>query len=98
MRFPFESEEAQQLNRDIFEAIYYGAMKASCELAQINGPYETYQGSPVSKGVSKPIPLHTRRIGAGTVDLPIRHVERHAIEPLELDGTSQSRRSIRCSQ
>ena len=52
MRFPFESEEAQQLNRDIFETIYYAALKASCELAKINGTYETYQGSPVSKGVS----------------------------------------------
>jgi ribonucleoside-diphosphate reductase subunit M1 len=53
MRFPFESEEAQQLNRDIFETIYYAALKASCELATIKGPYETYTGSPVSKGVSR---------------------------------------------
>lgn len=52
MRYPFESEEAQKLNRDIFETIYYSALKASCELAKANGPYETYQGSPVSKGVS----------------------------------------------
>ena len=52
MRFPFESEEAQKLNRDIFETIYYAAVKTSCELSKIHGPYETYQGSPVSKGVS----------------------------------------------
>lgn len=52
MRYPFESEEAQQLNRDIFETIYYASLKASCELAKVKGPYETYQGSPVSKGVS----------------------------------------------
>lgn len=51
MRFPFESEQAQQLNRDIFETIYYAALKASCELARIHGAYETYPGSPVSKGV-----------------------------------------------
>jgi ribonucleotide reductase alpha subunit len=51
MRFPFESEEAQQLNRDIFETIYYAALKTSCELAKLNGPHETYPGSPVSKGV-----------------------------------------------
>ncbi|CAF5196925.1 unnamed protein product, partial [Rotaria magnacalcarata] len=51
MRFPFESEEAQKLNRDIFETIYYAALKASCELAKANGPYETYPGSPVSKGI-----------------------------------------------
>jgi len=52
MRYPFESQEAQQLNADIFETIYYAALKASCELAQRFGPYETYAGSPVSKGVS----------------------------------------------
>jgi ribonucleoside-diphosphate reductase subunit M1 len=51
MRYPFDSEQAQKLNRDIFEAIYYGALKASCELARKYGPYETYAGSPVSKGI-----------------------------------------------
>merc|ERR1719266_1041447 len=51
MRFPFESEEAQLLNKQIFETIYYGAMEASCELAKQHGPYETYSGSPVSKGI-----------------------------------------------
>ena len=52
MRYPFESEEAQDLNRKIFETIYYAALTASCELAQVDGPYETYPGSPASKGVS----------------------------------------------
>lgn len=52
MRFPFESDEARQLNKDIFETIYYSALKASCELAERLGPYETYEGSPVSQGVS----------------------------------------------
>ena len=50
MRFPFESAEAELLNRQMFETIYYGALEASCELAQELGPYETYKGSPVSKG------------------------------------------------
>jgi len=54
MQLAFESEEAQQLNRDIFETIYYSALKASCELAQLHGPYETYEGSPVSHGVIGP--------------------------------------------
>ncbi len=48
---PFESQEAQQLNEDIFETIYFAALTASCELAQSEGPYETYAGSPVSKGI-----------------------------------------------
>ncbi len=52
MRYPFESEEAMQLNKDIFETIYYGAVKASCQMAKEDGPYETYEGSPMSKGVS----------------------------------------------
>jgi len=51
MRYPFESEEAQLLNRKIFETIYYGALEASCELAQELGTYESYPGSPISKGI-----------------------------------------------
>jgi len=51
MRFPFDSEEAQQLNKEIHETIYYAAMTASKDLAKIEGAYETFPGSPVSKGV-----------------------------------------------
>lgn len=51
MRFPFESEEARKLNSEIFETIYYAAMTASKDLSKIDGPYETFAGSPVSKGV-----------------------------------------------
>ncbi|KAG8035728.1 hypothetical protein G9C98_001384 [Cotesia typhae] len=51
LRYPFESEEAQKLNIQIFETLYYGALEASCELAQEKGVYETYHGSPVSKGI-----------------------------------------------
>jgi len=48
---PFESEEAQRLNEDIHETIYYGAMMASLELAKKDGPYETWKGSPISEGI-----------------------------------------------
>ena len=51
MRFPFESPEAKQLNAEIFETIYYAAMTASKDLAKKEGEYETFQGSPLSKGV-----------------------------------------------
>ncbi|RVE64852.1 hypothetical protein OJAV_G00130240 [Oryzias javanicus] len=51
MRYPFESPEAQLLNTQIFETIYYAALEASCELAAELGAYETYEGSPVSKGI-----------------------------------------------
>ena len=50
MRYPFESDNAMKLNKQIFETIYYGALEASCELAEKYGVYETYEGSPVSKG------------------------------------------------
>lgn len=51
MRLPFESEGAAELNKAIFETIYYSALEASCEIAAEEGAYETYDGSPVSKGV-----------------------------------------------
>ena len=38
------------MNKQIFETIYYGALEASCELAETDGPYSTYEGSPVSQG------------------------------------------------
>ena len=51
MRFPFESDEAKKLNSEIFETIYYAALTASKDLAKVEGPYETYEGSPISKGI-----------------------------------------------
>ena len=50
MRFPFDSEEAKTLNKEIFETIYYAACTASKDLAIAEGPYETYEGSPISQG------------------------------------------------
>ncbi len=49
--FPFESEEARALNREVFETIYFASMSASKDLAKVEGPYETIKGSPVSKGI-----------------------------------------------
>lgn len=51
MRFAFDSEEARQLNRDIFETIYFAALTESCALAEAHGHYETFPGSPASEGV-----------------------------------------------
>lgn len=51
LKIPFDSEKAKQLNKDIFETIYFGACTASCELAKEEGPYETYEGSPASQGI-----------------------------------------------
>lgn len=51
MRLPFDSEASRKINREIFETIYYGSMETSMELAKEHGPYETFRGSPVSKGI-----------------------------------------------
>ncbi len=51
LRMPFDSPEAKGLNEDIFETIYYAAVETSMELAKVQGTYETYGGSPASKGI-----------------------------------------------
>ncbi|KAK7048647.1 ribonucleoside-diphosphate reductase [Favolaschia claudopus] len=50
LRMPFESPAAKEINLQIFETIYHGALEASVELAERDGPYETYEGSPASQG------------------------------------------------
>mmetsp|Transcript_15376 Transcript_15376/g.34455 ORF Transcript_15376/g.34455 Transcript_15376/m.34455 type:complete len:790 (-) Transcript_15376:36-2405(-) len=50
LRLPFDCEKARVLNKGIFETIYFGALTASVDLAEKDGSYETYQGSPLSKG------------------------------------------------
>ncbi|VVC41387.1 Ribonucleotide reductase R1 subunit, N-terminal,Ribonucleotide reductase large subunit, N- [Cinara cedri] len=51
MRYPFGSLESRKLNIQIFETLYYGALEASCELAENYGTYSSYQGSPISQGI-----------------------------------------------
>jgi len=51
LRMPFDSDEAKRLNEDIFETIYFAAMETSMELAKVEGTYETFEGSPASKGI-----------------------------------------------
>jgi len=50
LRLPFESDEAKRLNKDIFETIYFASMSASHDLAVKHGPYQSFKGSPLSKG------------------------------------------------
>ena len=47
----FSSAKSRQLNKQVFETIYHASLERSCELAEIEGPYETFQGSPASKGI-----------------------------------------------
>jgi ribonucleoside-diphosphate reductase alpha chain len=51
MDFVFNSSEAKQLNTNIFETIYHAALETSVELSKLHGPYESFKGSPASKGV-----------------------------------------------
>ncbi len=51
LRMPFESDEAKLLNQEIFETIYFASLTASNELAEKDGAYESYPGSPVSQGI-----------------------------------------------
>jgi len=50
LRLPFESDAAKQLNKEIFETIYFAAMTASKDLAKVEGPYSSFAGSPASRG------------------------------------------------
>jgi len=50
LRHAFDSEEARILNKNIFETIYYAALCASKDIAKVDGPYQTFEGSPISKG------------------------------------------------
>ena len=51
LRMTFGSEESRKLNRDIFETIYHASLESSCELSEMYGKYETFKGSPFSKGI-----------------------------------------------
>ena len=51
LKMAFESDEAKKLNKEIFETIYFASMETSMELATKYGTYESYTGSPVSKGI-----------------------------------------------
>jgi ribonucleoside-diphosphate reductase alpha chain len=50
MRLPFTSDKAKKLNQEIFETLYFASVEASWELAKIEGPYSTFEGSPISQG------------------------------------------------
>jgi len=51
LRLPFDCEGARLVNKEVFETIYFAALHCSCDLAKAEGAYETYAGSPISKGI-----------------------------------------------
>jgi ribonucleoside-diphosphate reductase alpha chain len=54
LRYPYDSKEAKQLNQEILETMYFASARASCDLAKTLGPYESFPGSPASKGLLTP--------------------------------------------
>ena len=54
LKMPFESEQAHQLNREIFETIYFASCSASMDASKEEGPYSTFEGSPASQGILQP--------------------------------------------
>jgi ribonucleoside-diphosphate reductase alpha subunit len=72
LRMPWESAEAMRMNQLIFEHMYYAAVEASCSLAASEGAYETFQGSPSSKGLLQPDLWSVKPIteAEGTLDWP----------------------------
>jgi len=50
MRLPFTSDKAKKLNQEIFETLYFASVEASMELAKVEGPYSSFEGSPISEG------------------------------------------------
>jgi ribonucleoside-diphosphate reductase alpha chain len=50
LRMPFTSDEAKKLNQEIFETLYFASVTSSMEIAKVDTPYSTYEGSPMSQG------------------------------------------------
>ena len=94
----FDSPEAQKLNAEIFETIYFAALTESNALAVVEGPYTTYEGSPVSKGILQPdmwgltqMPGGDRHDWAGLRAAIAQHGVRNSllVAPMPTASTSQ---------
>jgi ribonucleoside-diphosphate reductase subunit M1 len=95
---PFDSEAAAQLNKEIFETIYFAALTESCAQAERDGTYETYAGSPVSQGILQQdmwgiteSPSGTRHDWAGLRARIAKHGVRNSllVAPMPTASTSQ---------
>jgi len=79
LKLPFESQKAAELNKEIFETIYYAALTASKDLAKQHGPYSTYEGSPISKGILQPDMWNTLPGDKWDWDLLREEIKAHGI-------------------
>lgn len=95
LRMPFDSEEARLLNREIFETIYYAALTASKDLAMENGPYQTYEGSPISQGIFQQDMWNVKPTDRWEWDVLREEIKKHGVynslllAPMPTASTSQ---------
>lgn len=95
LRIPFESQEAKELNIQIFETMYHASLESSCELAQKDGPYETYEGSPVSQGILQYDMWNTKPTDLWDWDTLKADIKKHGVRnslllaPMPTASTSQ---------
>lgn len=96
MRMPFDSKEAAVLNKEIFETIQYNALLRSCELAQEEGRYESFKGSPASEGILQPDlwgvdPGNDRHDWKGLREMIVKHGLRNSLltAPMPTASTAQ---------
>ncbi|MBI2272110.1 MAG: ribonucleoside-diphosphate reductase subunit alpha [Bacteroidetes bacterium] len=95
LRMAFDSEEAIQLNKEIFETIYYAAMTASKDLSKVYGPYESFPGSPTSQGIFQFDMWGVTPTGRWEWDVLREEVKKHGVRnsllvaPMPTASTSQ---------
>jgi ribonucleoside-diphosphate reductase alpha subunit len=96
LNIPFHSDAAKQVNKHVFETIYHAALEKSCELAQRDGPYETFDGSPASKGILQfdmwnVDPTDARHDWTALKQLIVKHGIRNSLllAPMPTASTSQ---------
>ena len=96
LKMPFESEQAHQLNREIFETIYFASCSASMDASKEEGPYSTFEGSPASQGILQPdlwgVTEHSGRWDWNTLKAQImEHGMRNSlmVAPMPTASTSQ---------
>ncbi|KAL8566682.1 Ribonucleoside-diphosphate reductase large subunit [Nucella lapillus] len=91
MRYPFDSLEAKEFNKHIFEHLYYAALDASCDLAKMHRPYETYQGSPILQFDMWGVTPHTDLDWPGLRERIAKHGVRNSllVAPMPTASTAQ---------
>ena len=95
LRLPFESEGARTLNKQIFETIYHASLEASCELAQKEGTYKSWEGCPASKGILQMDMWDAKPFGLWDWDALRKKIVKHGLRnsltmaPMPTASTSQ---------